>query len=315
MIGKLRAVQRSTTRDGHFAVLALDHADALRRALKPHTPESVTDAEMTAFKLDVLEALQEQASAVLLDPVHGAAQAVSAGLAPRCGLLVELEKADYQLQPLPLDFEIRPGWSVAKIKRMGGDGVKLFYYYHPEQQEHAERQNHRLREVVAACATQDVPLYLEPILYGLTDVSDLPRLVRQSAMDAAAAGADVLKLEFPAPANEPERWAGACEAISVAVDKPWTLLSAGVDFDTYCAQVEAACRAGVSGYIAGRAVWGDACAIPDRDQRRTWLATEGRARLARLNEITARFATSFRARWPEVSVGPAWFAKYESPED
>jgi tagatose 1,6-diphosphate aldolase len=198
---------------------------------------------------------------------------------------------------------------------MGGDGVKLFYYYHPEQREHAERQNRRLREIVAACATQDVPLYLEPILYGVTDSSALPRLVLQSAIDAAAVGADILKLEFPAPTDKPRDWPSACEAISAAVDKPWTLLSAGVEFETYCAQVQVACRAGASGYIAGRAVWGDACAIADRGQRRAWLVTEGRSRLARLNDILARDAKSFRARWPEAAVGPAWFAEYGSRED
>jgi tagatose 1,6-diphosphate aldolase len=310
MIGKLRALQRSTTPAGHFTVLALDHADALRRALRPNAPQSVTDAEMTAFKLDAAELLQDQASAVLLDPVHGAAQAVAANLLGRCGLLVELEKADYQFQPLPLDFEIRPGWSVSQIKRMGGDGVKLFYYYHPEQKEHAERQNRRLAEVVAASAAEDVPLYLEPILYSVMDPSALPRLVRQSAMDAVAVGADILKLEFPASPEDRARWQAACESITEAVNRPWTLLSAGVDFDTYCLQVETACRAGASGYIAGRAVWGDACAIADRDQRRAWLASEGKARLERLNMITTRTAASFRSRWASLPVGTDWFTTY-----
>lgn len=314
MIGKLRALQRSTTSAGHFTILALDHADALRRALNPSTPLSVTDADMTSFKLDVTESMQDRASAVLLDPVHGAAQAVAAGVLGRCGLLVELEKADYQLQPLPLDVEIRPGWSVPKIKRMGADGVKLFYYYHPAHRDHASRQIAVLREVVSDCMVADVPLYLEPILYaaendGLTS-DDRPQLVRQSAIDAESVGADVLKLEFPADAQKPANWQAACEAVSAAVKSPWALLSAGVDFDTYCAQVEVACRAGASGFIAGRAVWGDACGIANRDQRRAWLSTVGRARMDRLNELTVKWATSFGDRWPSVEVRPNWFADY-----
>ncbi len=314
MIGKLRALQRTTTPGGHFAILALDHGDALRRALKPAAPQTVTDAEMTAFKLDTLEALQDLASGGLLDPVHVAAQAVAYGLLCKQGLLVELEKADYQLQPLPLDVVIRPGWSVAKIKRMGGDGVKLFYYYHPEQPDHARRQGALVREMARACAAQDVPLYGEPILYAppgeVISPDDLPRLVRQSAVDAQAFGADVLKLEFPGSLRHREQWAGACEAISRAVNRPWALLSAGVDFATYCAQVETACRAGASGYIAGRAVWGEACAIADLNARRAWLAREGRTRLERLNEITAQTATSFSSRWPGVAAGATWFEHY-----
>ncbi len=318
MIGKLRALQRTTTAGGHFTILALDHGDALRRALNPGAPQSVTDAEMTAFKLDAVEALQDQVSGVLLDPVHGAAQAVAGGLLRQQGLLVELERADYQLQPLPLDVEIRPAWSVAKIKHMCADGVKLFYYYQPDEPEHAHRQGALVRIVAKECVSADIPLYAEPILYakggGAVEPDDLPRLVRQSAVDAEAFGADVLKLEFPASVQRHEQWQSACEAITEATTRPWALLSAGVDFETYSAQVETACRAGASGYIAGRAVWGEACAIADRSARREWLIRVGRDRLERLNDVAARTAVSFSARWPAVQADETWFQNYESRE-
>ncbi|MBC7811104.1 MAG: hypothetical protein H7175_08160, partial [Burkholderiales bacterium] len=122
-LGKYRALQRASTVDGHFTILALDHSDALRRAMNPNAPETVTSAQIMTFKEQVIRILAPETSGVLLDPIYGAAQAVCGNYLGGAGLLVELEKADYALRPMPLETEILPGWSAAKIKHMGADGV------------------------------------------------------------------------------------------------------------------------------------------------------------------------------------------------
>ena len=75
-IGKYRALQRASTAGGHFTILALDHSDALRRAMKPGAPDTVTTAQMVAFKRQVISALAPETSGVLLDPIYGAAQRI-----------------------------------------------------------------------------------------------------------------------------------------------------------------------------------------------------------------------------------------------
>ena len=76
-IGKLRGLQQCTSEQATFTCLALDHRQNLRRALNPADPGSVSDYDLTRFKLDVTAALADAATAVLLDPQYSAAQAVA----------------------------------------------------------------------------------------------------------------------------------------------------------------------------------------------------------------------------------------------
>lgn len=289
-VGKYRALQRTSTPSGHFAILAMDHQDALRRVMNSAAPETITTEQIVTFKAQVVRALAPETSGVLLDPIYGAAQAVSGGYLRDTALLVELEHADYQLKPIPLESELLPDWSVAKIKRMGADGVKLFFYYNPDDEALTARQDVMLRRLVSECAAYDIPFYAEPIICAIgedhaTYGQHFSRRVTESARRVAALGADVLKLEFPVPSSllhDEALCRSACEDLTASVDTPWVLLSAGVSFEAFCRQVEFACAAGASGFMAGRAVWGEAAQIADETERQTWLETTGRERLRQL---------------------------------
>ena len=304
--GKYRALQRASTRDGVFTILAVDHADALRRVMNPAAPQTVSDAEIIAFKQDVAGILAVEASGVLLDPVYGAAQAVEAHLVSHIGLLVELEKADYGMEPMPRHIEIDPAWNVSKIKRMGADGVKLFFYYNPADETYAAAQDQVIRQVVADCAAQEIPLYAEPIM---VDTQHFTAQMIESAQRVANLGVDILKLEFPSRGN-PREWNRACHILSETVDIPWVLLSAGVDYETYAEQVETACQMGASGFMVGRAVWGDAAVITDRQLREEWLYDEGRRRMRELSTLARR---NGRPWWDKLSLDTIttdWFKTY-----
>lgn len=315
-IGKVRALQRASTPGGHFTILALDHQDALRRAMKPAAPETISTEAMIAFKSQVIQALAPECSGVLLDPIYGAAQSIESGALKKAALLVELEKADYALKAMPLRVELLPQWGVDKIKRMGADGVKLFFYYNVDDEEHALAQDSLLRKTASDCAHVDLPFYAEPILYRLDEpqeayTASFSRRVTTAAKRVAALGADILKLEFPLAGPFDEAQARqVCEALSQNMPVPWVLLSAGVDFETYCKQVEAACRAGASGFIAGRAVWGEAAQIHDLAERENWLDTIGRERMHRLAEVAA-----LGSPWTEKlgceEVSADWYRAYQ----
>lgn len=288
--GKFRALSRASSAGGHFNVLALDHTDALKRALNPDSPQSVTDDHVIVFKRQVVTALAPETSGVLLDPIYGAPQAIHDKNLGCAGLLVELEKADYQLQPMPLEGEILPGWNVTKIKQMGAEGVKLFFYYNPDSAELTIKQDALLRKVVADCTAHDIPLYAEPILCGIGEdksvyAKEFTRRVIETARRVAAMGADILKLEYPVHSTQitdAERCRDACAELSASLDIPWVLLSAGVSFDIFRHQVYVACKAGASGCIVGRAVWGEVARIADERQRQSWLDSVGRDRMREL---------------------------------
>jgi tagatose 1,6-diphosphate aldolase len=323
-IGKYRALHRASTADGFFNIVALDHQDALRQVLNPKAPLDLSDQAMIEFKLDVVKALDGEISGALLDPVYGAAQAIEQNAINGVGLLLELEKADYNMEPLPLAMEVRPGWSVAKIKRMYADGVKVFFYYHPDDTEHAVSQEALVQKVAAECEMEDIPLYAEPIAYpnpngpqsGTSEYAeDRQRVVVESAKRTAALGSDILKLEFPLDIkhqpNE-QAWIEACRAVTEAANVPWVLLSAGVDYEDFCRQVKAACLGGASGFIAGRAVWGDACKLSDADVRREWFETEAKSRMKRLSEIVQQHATPWTDYYQPEAISTTWFKTYES---
>jgi tagatose 1,6-diphosphate aldolase len=301
-IGKYRALQRASTDDGLFTILAIDHQDALRRAMQAKSPESLSAEDLTVFKQDIVSALISEVSGVLLDPIYAAFQAIGAGILKHNALLVELEKADYQLKPLPLDVEIDPNWNVAKIKHMGADGVKLFFYYNPENDEHTKRQDSIVKQVAADCIRQDIPFYAEPIVY--EPYTSKREAVIESARQTAKNGANILKLEFPIDIQREQDekiWFEACEELTSCINVPWVLLSAGVDFETFTQQLKIACQAGASGFMVGRALWGDAAKIRSRNERSQWVQTIGKKRLNLLTSITNLY-------------GRTWLSSYATPE-
>ncbi len=317
-IGKYRGIQRASSPAGHFNILAIDHHDALRRVLNASAPETVTDSEMVAFKSQVIRALASEVTAYLLDPLYSAAQSIaSAGLA-QAAMLVEMEQAGYAMQPLPLLTELWPGWNASKIKRMGADGVKLFYYYNCDDAARAAQQDALLTSIAADCVAYDIPFYAEPILYPLAaDDGDhqarFTERVITAAQRAESLGADILKIEFPL---HPAHWHDtaamrtACEALTAATTVPWVLLSAGVDFERFCQQVEIACAAGASGVIAGRAVWGEAAQISDPAAREDWLQTTGRERMSRLASLV-QTGMPWTLRLSPPPISTVWYQDYE----
>jgi tagatose 1,6-diphosphate aldolase len=98
----------------------------------------------------------------------------------------------------------------------------------------------------------------------------------------------MLKVEFPGYVETEagrERAAAACKELDAAVEVPWVILSAGVGYDDFKVQVEIACQAGASGYLAGRSIWRDAVSLHDPAARASAIDA-ARARLDELNAVT-----------------------------
>ena len=105
---------------------------------------------------------------------------------------------------------------------------------------------------------------------------------------------DVLKSEFPGDLRYNQdrgSLAELCRQLDEASAVPWVVLSAAIDFETFCQHVEIACRGGASGFLAGRAIWQEAMQLDKARERTKFLATVGADRLKKLNEIAAKYAT------------------------
>jgi len=175
-------------------------------------------------------------------------------------------------------------------------------------------------QVAEECLDSDIPFFLE--ILGFSDSESVPTLIGdarrevvvRSARRLTALGGDILKCEFPYdPAvTDRERWADACRELDEASAIPWVILSAGVDDATFEAQTEVACRAGASGVLVGRSVWGDGVILPP-PVREAWLAGVGVERMQRLVDIVEREGRPWRERSPlrtQDEPREGWYQDY-----
>jgi tagatose 1,6-diphosphate aldolase len=296
-IGKLRGLQQLADSKGMMTMCAIDHRGALKRALNEKNPAAVTYHDIVDFKLDLCQAVAPFASAILLDPEYGAGQAIAAGLLPASkGLLISMEKTGYTGDSTARITELLPGWSVKKAKKMGASAVKLLIYFRPDLKDVASKQLDLVARLADQCLEEDIAFLVEPVSYPIEEggasskkfAKIKPSLVIETAQQITALPIDVLKAEFPADIKleqDEGKLLRFCRELNQASRLPWVLLSAGVDFNSFKKQVEIACKAGASGFLAGRALWQEGAQIRSRDERMNFFQNTAAPRLKELAEI------------------------------
>jgi tagatose 1,6-diphosphate aldolase len=326
-IGKIRGLQQISTAGGIFVICAIDHRGSLQSVLEKELSRKIRYPEMVQFKLDLCAMVAPYASAILLDPIYGAAQSIAAGVLPgRTGLLVSMEATGYQDNTEGRVTTLLDGWGIEKIKRMGGSAAKILVYYRPDLAEIARKQLETVRSVAEECIKYDLPFLVEPVSYAVPGdnidsvqfAAKKPDLVIETARQITALPIDVLKAEFPADLNyekDKAKILEACRKLDEVSQVPWVLLSAGVDYKMFREQVKIACQAGASGFLGGRAIWQEALQLADREQRVKYLKTTVVDRLKELVEITTRYAVPWYRKFgvkPDalVTVPEGWYKIY-----
>jgi tagatose 1,6-diphosphate aldolase len=276
-----RALDQLSTAGGRLAVVAADQRTKLRGARDGAGLPS-DDSTLLHIKLDLVRALAPHAPAMLLDPEIALPGAVDAGAFPaRTGLIISLERSGAIRTDDGLRrAELLPGVGGAGVRRLGGTAAKLLVRLRADRED-ADGENGRvIRAAVADCAAHDLLLVVETLVYRLDDEDEgafrsrRAELIQGGAELAERCGARHLKLEYPGDRD-------ACAAITAALGVPWALLSAGVDHDTFVAQLRDALAGGASGFIAGRSNWKESV-VMDAEARHAFLAGEARRRLSEL---------------------------------
>lgn len=332
-IGKLRGLQQLADSKGIMTMCAIDHRGALKRALSEKNPATVSYQDIVDFKLDLCQAVAPFASAVLLDPEYGAGQAIAAGLLPGPkGLLVSMEKTGYSGDSTARITELLPGWSVRKAKRMGASAVKLLIYFRPDLKDVASKQLDLVARLAAQCIVEDIAFLVEPVSYPIEEKERInqggtslkkfaeikPGLVIETARQITTLPIDVLKAEFPADIKfeqDEGKLLGLCQELNQASQLPWVLLSAGVDFNSFQKQVEIACKAGASGFLAGRALWQEGAQIRSREERMNFFQNTAAQRLKELAEIADSYGKPWYSRLGAENgkfapVTEGWYRSY-----
>ncbi|GIK38386.1 MAG: tagatose 1,6-diphosphate aldolase [Chloroflexota bacterium] len=319
---KRRGLQACATNEGIFSILALDHRDSLRAIIAPDAPQAVRPSQLSEIKLAVIEHLAGAASAVLLDPVYSLGQAITSGRLPgHVGVMAALEEHGYLSDPYHRQTPLLAGWSAAKAKRLGVNGIKLLLFYHPEAGAATEAQERLVRSIAADCERYEMPFFLEPISYSIKPEikKDSPefatqrrRIIIDTVRRLSPLGPDVMKVEFPLDTryeSDPGVWAEACVELSEASPIPWTLLSAGESFEVFKQQLQVACRAGCSGFVGGRSIWQEAARLTDAAQA-DFLSSTARRRFLELQQVALAEGTPWTRHFIPEQVDEYWFQQY-----
>ena len=320
-IGKIRGLQQLASERGIMAMCALDHRGSLMKMLSAGQSQGAGYQEMVDFKLDLCRVVAPHATAILLDPIYGAAQAIAAGVIPRTtGLLVSLEESGYSGEAEARVTNLLPEWDVKKIRKMGATAAKLLLYYRPDV-DVASKQLDTVQKLAADCVAEDMPFVVEPVSYRVANkeaspedfAKVKPKLVVETARQITALPIDVLKAEFPADLEyekDKARLSDLCHQLNEASQVSWVILSAGVNFELFYQEVELACRAGASGFLAGRALWQEATQIKSREERLNFLETTVVSRLESLTELANACGTPWYARLEAGEVDENWHRRY-----
>lgn len=322
-LGKQWGLRRMATPEGHFTMVALDQRPPIANLISAKrgiAPADVSYQDMIDVKRVIVDSVGHHASAVLFDPNYAFPAALDV-LPAHTGLVVTLE--DHRFKDTPggrLSHSIRD-WSVEKIKRAGGDGVKVLAWYRPDAEPDVlTHQKAYVEAIGAECRQHDIPYVFELLVYPFAksaahtlDYVESPEKMPDLVLDSVREfshpryGIDLFKLESPLPgATLPARDGGPthlraqslfdqmgkiCEDACI----PWVMLSAGVTPRQFVRVMEYAYAAGANGFLAGRAIWWEAMQhFPDLEKCAEQLRRQGGETLAELEQLTQRSGRAWR---------------------
>ena len=312
--GKLWGMRRMADAAGLFKMTAVDQRPPIKNPIKEKRglPEAPYE-DVAGFKLMLVEELQAESTAMLLDPHFALPKGLSL-LSPAKGLIVTLEDSIFEeTKGGRLSSEI-DHWSVEKIKRSGGDAVKVLAWYRPDASPSVRmKQKDFARRIGDRCRKYDIPYLFELLVYPLPgEANQTMDYIEMTAKHADHVlesvrtfapeeyGVDVFKLESPVPAKSvpalgqegADKVQALYQEMGQLAGRPWVMLSAGAGMAEFRNVLEHAYAAGASGYLAGRAIWLKPFQhFPDWEAIRAGLRSESVPYMRDLNALTDAKAT------------------------
>jgi sulfofructosephosphate aldolase len=271
---------------GGFAMIAMDQRESLRHMFDVAGAGRPADDVLIDFKRAVATELADLASGFLIDRDFGGLGILDDGLVPpQCGFILAADALEQQ----PGGPVEDTGLDDAALDDAGTEGVaaiKLLIIWRRDAKREARVE--LAERFVAEARERGVLSVLEPVVRAtpdeLADGSwDAEAAIREAARELSPLGSSLYKVQVPLTgAGDAAAQLTASEQLARDIVGPWVVLSQGVALDRFPDAVEAACRAGASGFLAGRALGSDV--VGARDVATT-LRERSRPRLERLVEI------------------------------
>ncbi|MFB4277880.1 hypothetical protein ACBJ59_21500 [Nonomuraea sp. MTCD27] len=244
---------------GGFAMVAMDQRESLRQMYAAATGERVGDERLTSFKLAVAREVGPHASGFLIDQDYGFGQVAAEGVVGG-GLIVAVDALQQDPDGPVEDTSIDERVDLAAAREAGAVAAKLLLIWRDDEQR--GRRLETAAEFVRRCADAGLLSVLEGVAKPAAGVPegafDGPGAIREAARELAGLRPSLYKAQVPLGGAAPEeRLREECALLDEVIPVPWVVLSQGVERDDFPAAVRAACRAGASGMLAGRAIWSD----------------------------------------------------------
>lgn len=331
--GKLRGLQRISNDNSTLTMVATDQNSSMMSMIqeslkKKGENREATYDEIVEAKITLARHLAPYSSALLVDGYYGAWNVVASFSIPRqVGLLVrvEISSVTKNARGGPLG-SVEPGWSVHKIKRMGADAVKLLAQFEPTEVDSAEHQFAFVQAIYQECQKHDILLLLETVAFPFDgEKKDSKSFVERKAETVIESArqlsrfCDVYKAEFPGHLGKEseQQLQENLRQLDAASERPWVLLSAGVDFPDYKKQVEMAVRSGASGVLGGRAFWKEYFLQDGQAAREKFAREEAANRVKQVDDIVQKHAKPWFSRYgltmedlQEMRAAEKWHFRY-----
>jgi sulfofructosephosphate aldolase len=278
---------------GGLAMVAMDQRESLRHMFDLAGKGRPADDVLIRFKVDVAEALGALASGFLIDR-HFGWEAVRDTLPSGTGLILAADDLT-QDDGGPVEETALDEVVLSETDLAGVSALKLLVIWRRDAKR--EQRVRLVERFVAECRSRGVLSVLEPVVRAtpreLEDGTwDLDVAIREAAEELSPRGQSLYKVQVPLSGTGDEAaQRAASERLNDSITGPWVVLSQGVDRPDFLPAVEAACRAGASGFLAGRALWSD---VVGRDDVPAALRELSVPRLEALIDVVDREARPWR---------------------
>ena len=311
--GKYVHIKKLCNNNSHLEMLAIDQRPPIFNIIKTKKKNYAFD-DVVNFKKHISQSLSKYASAILMDPVYSIPNLISTS---NCnGLIITLEDHAFVEKGRGRYSKNINNWTVEKIKKIGGDAVKVLAWYRPDADKKCIQYQKKYIETIGKqCEKYDIPFLLELLVYPFKneigyskDYKEQQNKNQNHVIDSvkefskAKYKVDIFKVESPVDSKNLETGKFTKETheafakLSKAMRNiPWVMLSSGMSKNSFFNCLKLAYKNGASGYLAGRTIWLDAFKdYPNYKKITNSLGSEGANYVKKLNALTKKKCSIFR---------------------
>ena len=310
-IGKLIHIKKLCNDQSHLQMLAIDQRPPIFNLISKKK-RNYTYKDVVEFKKHISLNLSRHSTAILMDPVYSLPSLIPSSKSK--GLIVTLEDHDFIEKGKGRYSKNIKNWTVGKIKRIGGDAVKVLAWYRPDaDQKSIQHQKEYIETIGKQCEKYDIPFLLELLVYPFKNEIGYSKDYKEQLdknqnhvidsvkeFSKAKYKVDIFKLESPVDSSQLQNskftkiTEDAFKQLSRATRNiPWVMLSSGMSKKSFFNCLKLAYKNGASGYLAGRTIWLDAFKdYPNYKKITTKLNKESVSYVKKLNELTKKNAQS-----------------------